>query len=99
MSAHGKVPAIDPAISASLLEKTGGEPTSTRGFKLAQGEVERYPSGEAYVKVAKGEEATSIVAFLPEGSTPLLEVSALELPRLQVDPSTGKLKPLGLLPP
>jgi len=88
--------AIYTAIPASLLEKIDLKPTSTRRFKLANGRVERYATGEAYVEVA-GEGATSIVAFLPEGSTPLLGVTTLELLGLQVDPTTGQLKPLELL--
>jgi len=88
--------AIYTAIPANLLEKINIRPTSTRRFKLANGKVERYPTGEAYVEVA-GEGATSIIAFLPEGSTPLLGFTTLELLGLQVDPTTGELKPLELL--
>jgi len=88
--------AIYTAIPRSLLEKINVKPTSKRRFKLANGRVERYPTGEAYVEVA-GEGATSIIGFLPEGSTPLLGVTTLELLGLQVDPTTGELKPLELL--
>ncbi len=88
--------AIYTAIPASLLEKISIEPKSTRRFKLANGKVEQYPTGEAYVEVA-GEGVTSVVAFLPEGSTPILGVTTLELLGLQVDPTTGELKPLELL--
>jgi len=88
--------AIYTAIPGSLLEEIKVRPTSTRRFKLANGKVERYPTGEAYVEIA-GEGATSIIAFLPEGSTPLLGVTTLELLGLQVDPTTGQLKPLELL--
>jgi len=88
--------AIYTAIPASLLENLNIKPTSTRRFKLANGKVERYPTGEAYVEVA-GEGVTSIIVFLPEGSTPLLGVTTLELLGLQVDPTTGELKPLELL--
>jgi len=87
--------AIYTAIPASLLEKINVKPTSTRKFKLANGKVERCPTGEAYVEIA-GEGATSIIAFLPEGSTPLLGVTTLELLGFQVDPKTGELKPLEL---
>lgn len=88
--------AIYTAIPASLLKKINVKPTSTRRFKLANGKVERYPTGEAYVEVA-GEGATSIIAFLPEGSVPRLGVTTMELLGLQVDPTTGELKPLELL--
>jgi len=88
--------AIYTAIPASLLEKINIKPTATRRFKLSNGKVERYQTGEAYIEVA-GEGATSIIAFLPEGSTPLLGVTTLELLGLQVDPTTGELKPLELL--
>ena len=83
-------------MPASLLEKIDVKPTSTRRFKLANGKVESYPTGEAYIEVA-GQGATSIVAFLPDGSTPLMGVTTLELLGLQVDPTTGELKPLELL--
>lgn len=88
--------AIYTAIPASLLEKLNIKPTSTRKFKLANGKVEHYPTGEAYVEIA-GEGATSIIAFLPEDATPLLGVTTLELLGLQVDPTTGELRPLELL--
>jgi len=54
------------------------------------------PRGEACIEIA-GEGATSIIAFLPKGSTPLLGVTTLELLGLQVDSTTGELKPLELL--
>lgn len=52
---------------------------------------------EAYLTV-DGEGVTTIVALSPNENVPvLLGVTTLELLGLQVDPVTGKLKPLDLL--
>ncbi|HID90788.1 TPA: Retroviral aspartyl protease [Candidatus Bathyarchaeota archaeon] len=88
--------AIYTAIPEPILVDLGVSVTGRRRFKLASGEVEEYPVGEAYVEV-EGEGVTSLVAFLPKGSTPLLGVTTLELLGLEVDPTTGKLKPMELL--
>ncbi len=88
--------AIYTAIPANLLEQLEILPTGKRKFKLANGEVKDYPVSEAYIEI-KGEGVTSLVAFIPKGSTPLLGVTTLELLGLQVDPTVGELKPIELL--
>ena len=88
--------AIYTALPADLLHKVGVTPTGKRKFKLANGKVETYPTAEVFVEVDE-QGVTSLVAFLPETATPLLGVTTLELLGLQVDPTTGKLKPLELL--
>jgi len=87
--------AIYTLIPRDLLEKVGTRTTGARRFKLANGKVEEYPVGEAYVEV-QGIGATSLLVFGPEKSQPLLGVTTLELLGLQVDPVSGQLKPLEL---
>jgi clan AA aspartic protease len=87
--------AIYTMIPRNLLEKINTKTTGTRRFKLANGTIEEYPVGEAYVEV-QGIGATSVVVFGPEHSQPLLGVTTLENLGLQVDPISGQLKPLEL---
>jgi len=83
-------------IPESILKKLEIKRTGIRRFKVASGETREYPIGEAFIEI-EGLGATSIVVFGPEEATPLLGVTSLELLGLQVDPLTGKLKPLELL--
>ncbi len=69
--------------------------SSVRRFKLADGRLKEYPVGEAYIEI-EGNGVTTLIIFLPEDATPILGVTTLELLGLQVDPLTGKLKPLEL---
>lgn len=87
--------AIYTMIPGVFLEKVNTEITGTRRFKLANGKVEEFPIGEAYVEV-EGIGATSLVVFGAEDSQPLLGVTTLELLGLQVNPISGELKPLDL---
>ncbi len=87
--------AIYTMIPRELLEKVGARTTGSRRFRLANGKVEEYPVGEAYVEV-QGIGATSLLVFGPENSQALLGVTTLELLGLQVDPVAGQLKPLEL---
>lgn len=88
--------AIYTILPESVLKDLSIKPSGIRRFKLASGEVKQYQTGEAYVEV-EGIGVTSIVTFGTEDSTPLLGVTTLELLGLQVDPVTGKLKPMELL--
>ncbi len=83
-------------LPESLLRALGITPSGWRRFKIASGEVKEYPTGEAYLEV-EGIGVTSIVVFGAEDSMPLLGVTTLELLGLQVDPVTGRLKPMELL--
>lgn len=87
--------AVYTMIPRDLLEKINIDVTGSRRFRLANMKVEEYDVGEAYVEVDKIG-ATSLVVFGPEGSTPLLGVTTLELLGFQVDPISGQLKPLEL---
>ncbi len=88
--------AIYTAIPKDILLDLGVRPKGKRKFKIASGEVKEFEIGEAYIEI-DGEGVTTVVAFLPEGSKPLLGVTTLELLGLQVDPVTGELKPMELL--
>jgi len=87
--------AIYTMIPRGLLEKVKAKETGTRRFKLANGKVEEFPVGEAYVEV-QGIGATSLVVFGPENSQALLGITTLELLGFQVDPISRELKPLDL---
>ena len=67
-----------------------------RRFKIASGEVVEYPVSEAYI-IVEGKGVTSLVVIGSEKTPPLLGVTTLELLGFQVDPVTGKLKPLELM--
>jgi len=88
--------AIYSALPEDILNKLEIKPMGKRSFKVASGELKEYKVGEAFIEV-QGIGATSLVVFLPKNSIPLLGVTTLELLGLQLDPVTGKLKPLELL--
>ncbi len=88
--------AIYTVIPRYIAEKLGLEVVGKRRFKIANGEVVEYPISEAYI-VVEGRGVTSLVVIGPEKAPPLLGVTTLELLGFQVDPITGKLKPLELM--
>ncbi len=88
--------AIYTAIPRNVLLDLGVRPKGKRKFKIASEEIREFEIGKAYIEI-DGEGVTAVVAFLPEGSKPLLGVTTLELLGLQVDPVTGELKPMELL--
>ena len=59
-------------------------------------EVNKYSLGEAYIEV-RDVGATSLMILGLQSSTPLPGVTTLELLGLEVDPTTGTLKPMELL--
>ena len=87
--------AIYTMIPRDLLTKIHVARTGTRRLKPANGKMENYDVGEAYIEI-QNIGATSLIVFGPENSTPLLGVTTLELLGLQVDPVSGQLKPLEL---
>ncbi len=88
--------AIYTMIPRRIAEKLDLRVTDKRKFKIATGEVVEYPVSEAYI-VVEGRGATSLVVIGSEKTPPLLGVTTLELLGFQVDPVTGKLKPLELM--
>jgi clan AA aspartic protease len=83
-------------LPRSLLEELGVKPIGRRRFRLASGEIVEYHVGEVYIEV-EGVGVTSLVVFGEEESIPLLGVTTLELLGFEVDPISGKLKPMELL--
>lgn len=88
--------AIYSMLPGSLLKGLGISTSGRRRSRIASGEVEEYPIGEAYIEV-EGVGVTSLVVFGAEGSIPLLGVTTLELLGFHVDPISGKLEPIELL--
>jgi len=88
--------AIYTMIPKSIAEELKLEETGRRRFKIASGETVEYPVSEAYITV-EDRGVTSLVVIGPEKSIPLLGTTTLELLGLQVDPVSGKLKPLELM--
>ena len=79
-------------LPASLLERLEVEPMETVMFTLADGSRIERDIGEAPIRAA-GRQATTIVVFGDEDSTPLLGAYALEGLRLAVDPYNRRLVP------
>jgi aspartyl protease family protein len=87
--------AIYTMLTKSVAEKLQLKELGKRKFKTGGGVVE-LPVSEAYLMI-DGEGVTSLVAIGEEGMPLLLGVTTLELLGLQVDPVSGKLKPLDLM--
>jgi aspartyl protease family protein len=88
--------AIYTVISKIIADRVKLKEVGKRKFRTGSGVVE-LPVAEGYM-VIEGEGVTSLVAVSYDEEMPvLLGVTTLELLGLQVDPVTGKLKPLELL--
>jgi len=88
--------AIYSVVPKTLAEQVNLKVLGKRKFRTGSGIVDM-PIAEAYLTV-DGEGVTTIVAVSADENVPvLLGVTTLELLGLQVDPVTGKLKPLDLL--
>jgi len=83
------------SLPERLLKQLDIVPTGKRIFLIASGERKEFPIGEAYIEI-EGTGVTSLVLYGSEGVPSLLGVTTLELLGLQVDPTTGKLKPAEL---
>jgi aspartyl protease family protein len=88
--------AIYTMIPGHIAEKLDLKVVDKRKFKVASGEVTEYPVSEAYV-IIEGMGVTSLVVIGSEKTPPILGVTTLELLGFQVDPVTGRLKPLELM--
>lgn len=88
--------AIYTVIPRWVANRLGLEEVGKRRFKIASGEIMEYPVSEAYI-VIEDRGATSLVVIGTEKMPTLLGVTTLELLGLQVDPVTGRLKPLELM--
>jgi len=88
--------AVYTMIPRVIAEKLGLEVAGKRRFRVASGDIIEYPVAEAYI-VIEDRGATSLVVIGPDEAVPLLGVTTLELLGYQVDPVTGRLKPLELM--
>jgi predicted aspartyl protease len=78
-------------MPASLLRLLGIEPTRTRRLRLANGQVEEYRTGMAFLEV-DGIDGEVMVVFGPENVC-LLGATTLEVLLLVVDPINKQLIP------
>ena len=88
--------AIYTMIPKYIAEELNLKVIDKRKFRIANGEIVEYPVSEAYI-VIENRGVTSLVVLGPEKTPPLLGTTTLELLGVQVDPITGKLKPLELM--
>jgi len=88
--------AIYSIINRKQLQTLNIKPTGKRRFKTAYGRIIEREVGLAEVEI-QGQSTHSIIVFGETKDTQVLGVTTLEELGLQVDPVTGKLKPLELL--
>jgi len=88
--------AIYSVVPKKIAEQVKLEELGKRKFKAGSG-VAEMPIAEAYLTVEGGGVTTFVAISSDENIPILLGVTTLELLRVQVDPVTGKLKPLDLL--
>jgi aspartyl protease family protein len=90
--------AIYTIVKRERLQRLDVKPRGKRRFKTADGRVIEREVGAAEIEI-KGESVYSVVILGEESDTEVLGVTSLEELGLQVDPTTGELKPLELLLP
>mgnify|MGYP000064746392 CR=1 FL=1 len=89
--------ASDTMLPQDLLRQLGIESIDRFTYSLADETVVEYDVGEARIRL-DGRERTSQVVFRPEGATPLLGATTLQIFHLGVDPLAERLIPTtGLL--
>lgn len=89
--------AIDSMAPASELMAAGIKPAGHSAYELADGTVHEYAFGLAQIEFM-GEITAGRVIFGPEGTEPLLGVTALESVGIMLDPATRTLKRLPAVP-
>ena len=82
--------ATDTVLPAEALVRLGIQAIETVSFELADNRIVEYQVGEARVRL-DGRERTTLVVFGPEGSTPLLGTTTLQLFNLALDPTRERL--------
>lgn len=84
-------------VPGSVLVELGVQPIERVPFRLADERTVEYGVGEVRVRL-DGRERTTVVIFGPEGASPLVGATTLELFNLAVDPVGRQLVPVpGLL--
>ncbi len=81
----------------SELRTAGIEPIGRTSYELANGDVQEYPFGLAQIEFM-GEVTAGRVIFGPEGTEPILGVTALESVGITIDPANRTLKRLPAIP-
>ncbi len=89
--------ATDSMAPGSELRTAGIAPIGTTSYELANGEVQEYPFGLAQIEFM-GEVTAGRVIFGPEGTEPILGVTALESVGITIDPANRTLKRLPAIP-
>ena len=91
--------ASDTMLPQDILRRLGIIPVDRFTYSLADETIVEYDVGEARLRL-DGRERTTQVVFGPEGATPLLGATTLQLFHLGVDPLQEQLVPVrGLLKP
>ena len=83
-------------LPAEMLNRLGVNVVDRRDFELADQRTVQYDDGEARLRL-NGNELTVLVVFAPEGTSPLLGATALELFGLAADPVNQRLIPVPAL--
>lgn len=89
--------AIDSMAPASGLVAAGIQAVGRSGYELAGGSVHEYEFGLAQIEFM-GELTAGRVIFGPEGTEPILGVTALESVGILLDPATRTLRRLPAVP-
>ena len=89
--------AIDSMAPASGLAAAGIQPVGSSAYELADGSAHEYRYGLAQIEFM-GELTAGRIIFGPEGTEPLLGVTALESVGIMIDPATKTLKRLPAIP-
>ena len=84
------------SVPASILSGLGVEVIERRPFELADESIVEYGIGQATIRL-DGRERTVVVVFMPEGTSPLLGATTLEMFGLGVDPVGMRLAPVPML--
>ncbi len=83
-------------LPSEMLNRLSIKSVGQRDFELADHRSIRYDVGEARLRL-NGDELTVLVVFAPEGTSPLLGATALELFGLAADPVNQRLIPVPAL--
>ena len=89
--------AMNSIAPGSELAKIGIQPVGRTRYELADGSVHEFGFGLAQIEFM-GEVTAGRVIFGPEGTEPILGVTALESVGITIDPATRTLKRLPAIP-
>jgi clan AA aspartic protease len=89
--------ATDSLVPAADLKRIGVQPVGRNAYELANGKIEEYEFGLAEI-VIMDEVTAGRVIFGPDGSEPILGVTALESVGITIDPATRTLRKLPAIP-